>query len=142
MLEKKPLQLSPGQLHGLTFYVDDRADGRVRLDGADIADLVRNPADETGRESVTVVGADIRHVLLDEADVAPAANGIAWRWVDDAKRASRGQRYAELTPWYLYSGQSPLRNGIDVAGLVAMVVIAVALIGVSVPLYDRRDVPG
>jgi hypothetical protein len=91
------LPVSPSQLHGLTFYVDDRSAGRVRLDGKEIAELVRNPADETGRESITIVGADIRHVLIDEVDVDPTLDGVSWNWIDDPKKAARGNAYARIT---------------------------------------------
>ena len=50
--------------------------------------------------------------------------------------------YASWTPWYLYSGGEPLKNGIDWPALIGMVAIAAALIAVSVPLYDRRDIKG
>ena len=49
---------------------------------------------------------------------------------------------AKWTPWYLYSGGDPLRNGVDWPKLAAMVGIAAALIAASVPLYDRRDIRG
>ena len=50
--------------------------------------------------------------------------------------------YASWTPWYLYSGGDPLRNGVDWSGLLTMVGLAAAMIALSVPLYDRRDVRG
>jgi hypothetical protein len=89
------------QLHGVTFHVDDAARARVRLDGEAITDLVRNPPDETGRPSVTVVGAGPRHVVLDDVDLVTAAGyettgGLTYAWRDDPHGAFRGRAYAEL----------------------------------------------
>ena len=49
---------------------------------------------------------------------------------------------AKWTPWYLYSGGDPLRNGVDWLKLGTMIGIAVALIAASVAMYDRRDIRG
>ena len=68
----KTLPRSPGQLYGLTFYVDDTAKAQVRLDGERLETLYRNRPDETGRPSVTIAEADIRHVLFSKLD--PLAN--------------------------------------------------------------------
>jgi ABC-2 type transport system permease protein len=49
------------------------------------------------------------------------------------------ERYAKLTPWYLYSGGDPLNHGVDWPGLIAMLAIAAALAAASVILINRRD---
>ncbi len=49
------------------------------------------------------------------------------------------ERYAKLTPWYLYSGGDPLNRGVDWPALVAMLLIAAGLTVVSVVLINRRD---
>ena len=46
---------SPAQLFGLTFYVDRPERAVVELDGRELACLGRNPADESGRASVTIL---------------------------------------------------------------------------------------
>lgn len=42
------------ELRGLTFYVRDSHTARVVVDGEELHALIRNPPDETGRESVTI----------------------------------------------------------------------------------------
>ncbi|MGI9170354.1 MAG: sulfotransferase family protein [Caulobacteraceae bacterium] len=68
----KTLPRSPAQLYGLTFHVDDPAKAVVRLDGRALEVLTRNPADATGRPSVTVAECEIRAPVFDRLD--PAAN--------------------------------------------------------------------
>jgi len=68
----KMLPCSPAQLYGLTFYVDDAAAASVKLDGRPIDALSRNLADETGRQSVTVLESEIRSIVFDQLD--PLAN--------------------------------------------------------------------
>ena len=46
---------------------------------------------------------------------------------------------AKFTPWYLYSGPEPLRNGVDWAFLAAMLGIAAVLALYSVLAINRRD---
>jgi len=46
--------LSRSDLDGLTFYTPDPAATRLTVDGREVANLVRNPADETGRHSVSL----------------------------------------------------------------------------------------
>ncbi len=83
----KMLPRSPGQLYGLTFYVEDPAKARVLLDSKPLNVLVRNARDETGRYSVTVAESDIRYVLIGRLN--PLANspqealleGGKWQWI-------------------------------------------------------------
>jgi hypothetical protein len=82
----KRMPRSRGQLYGLTFYVDDPSKADVRLDGEPIETFFVNPADETGRPSITIAECDIRHLLFDNLD--PARNrpgdvhlvGGQWTW--------------------------------------------------------------
>jgi hypothetical protein len=82
----KVLPRSPGQLYGLTFYVEDSARARVVLDGEPLETLYRNPPDQTGRPSVTIAESDLRQVLFERLD--PTANRPheamvakgAWTW--------------------------------------------------------------
>jgi hypothetical protein len=46
--------LSPADFQGLTFYVADPTRARVFIDGQEVQQLQRNPADATGRRSVTI----------------------------------------------------------------------------------------
>lgn len=47
-------EIDARDLDGLTFYVPDPARTRVRVDGTERVDLVRNPPDHTGRPSVSL----------------------------------------------------------------------------------------
>ena len=47
-------QLRPGDLDGMTVYVPDASRTRLFVEGREITALQRNPADETGRPSVTI----------------------------------------------------------------------------------------
>jgi hypothetical protein len=82
----KTLPRSPAQLYGLTFYVDDPARARVLLDGRPIRLLARNGRDETGRFSVTICEAEIRHLVFDALDPLQKAgleaqvSGGNWRF--------------------------------------------------------------
>jgi hypothetical protein len=62
----KTLPCSPAQLFGVTFYVADAATARVRLDGQNLETVARNSADETGRQSVTILESEIRSILFDQ----------------------------------------------------------------------------
>ncbi len=65
---------SAAQFYGQTYYVEDASAAHVRLDGAEIPDLVRNPPDETGRPSVTVADCPIGYTVFRSLD--PAETGI------------------------------------------------------------------
>jgi hypothetical protein len=82
----KTLPCSPAQLYGVTFYVDDAATATVRLDGQVLETISRNPADETGRQSVTVFESEIRSILFDQLnplenypDEAEIVGDCTWR---------------------------------------------------------------
>lgn len=65
--ERLPDPAAPDRdLHGVTFYVRNSAAAQVRVDGRPIHSVVRNPADRTGRESVTVVNASTPRIVFDE----------------------------------------------------------------------------
>jgi len=82
----KMMPRSPAQLYGLTFYVEDPASARVLLDGRPIPLLARNPADVTGRPSVTIMESEICHPVFDALDPASKAGsgatlvGGAWKF--------------------------------------------------------------
>ena len=104
VLDKK-LPVSANQLHGLTFYVKDRNKARVFLDDYELLDLTRNTRDETGKESVTVIGSSIRHIIFDDIDfISNSVNrnnsessGINFKWIDNAEDACRGTAYARFS---------------------------------------------
>lgn len=79
---------SPAMLNGVTFYCDDPARAEVRLDGRALA-VARNPADETGRASVTVAETDLRFGVFSRLDPARRSpddaqvDGGAWDWHGD-----------------------------------------------------------
>lgn len=56
-------------LRGLTFYVADSHDARLTVDGETVDALIRNPADHTGRQSVTVVDTSAPVVVLGSVPV-------------------------------------------------------------------------
>ncbi|MCC7410754.1 MAG: carboxypeptidase regulatory-like domain-containing protein [Gammaproteobacteria bacterium] len=94
-------------LYGLTYYVEDAQRARVLLDGRELHDLIRNPADETGRPSVTLAACGIRHVVFDEVDprgrsgadsrVPWCASNAQWIWRGDAGTAYHGRYSARLS---------------------------------------------
>ena len=51
-------------LHGLTIYVDHAQNASINVDGRPIDSFSRNPPDETGRESVTIVDDSAPRLLL------------------------------------------------------------------------------
>jgi hypothetical protein len=55
-------------LHGQTFYVADAKTAKVLVGAVAIQALQRNPADFTGRESVTIVDTHCPSVVFDEVD--------------------------------------------------------------------------
>lgn len=110
----KTLPRSPAQLYGLTFYVDDPARARVLLDDRPIWLLARNARDETGRFSVTICEAEIRHLVFDALDPLQKAgleaqvNGGNWRFMRAEKdtpafgrlTVSRGQSASLRIPMH------------------------------------------
>ncbi len=99
---KKRLPVSPNQLHGVTLYVKRGSDARVFLDGKEFATLVRNRPDETGRESITLVGPGPCRTVLDDYDFighagVDAVPGIEYRWRQHAGDAFRGHSYARMS---------------------------------------------
>jgi ABC-2 type transport system permease protein len=49
---------------------------------------------------------------------------------------------AGLSPWYHYNGSDPLSNGLDVASAGILTLLTAVLLGASVWLFERRDIPG
>lgn len=63
--ERLPLRPEePRELRGLTLYVEDSHSAEVLLDGRPVEALVRNPADESGRESISFADLSTPRVLL------------------------------------------------------------------------------
>ncbi|HEX3151275.1 MAG TPA: hypothetical protein VHR66_24570 [Gemmataceae bacterium] len=55
-------------LANLTFYVDRSATAKVLIDGREYTCVKRNPADQTGRESITIVDDTTPAVVLGDVD--------------------------------------------------------------------------
>ena len=55
-------------LANLTFYVRDSATARLFLDGQEYTCFRRNPADQTGKQSITLVDDSLPSVVFDEVD--------------------------------------------------------------------------
>jgi hypothetical protein len=49
-----PATIAPADMDGLTFYVDDPCRARIFVNGQEVVPLQRNPADHTGRPSVSI----------------------------------------------------------------------------------------
>ena len=49
---------------------------------------------------------------------------------------------AGLSPWYHYNGSDPLSNGPDVVSAGILALLTAVLLGASVWLFERRDIPG
>ena len=71
----KSMPRSVSQLYGITLYVEDASQAQVLLDGNPIERLIRNPADDTGRQSVTIAEAEIRQTLFSRLDPFAAGAG-------------------------------------------------------------------
>jgi hypothetical protein len=56
------------QLYGQTFYVDDSSEAQVNLNEEELSEIVRNPADESGKQSVTIAESTIRHTVFRAID--------------------------------------------------------------------------
>ncbi len=56
------------QLHGLTVYVPDASKARLFVDDEELTCFKRNPADESGRSSITVVDDSTPRVIFDDVD--------------------------------------------------------------------------
>ena len=80
-----------------------------------------------GRTSVAVFGAAgaalAFHLLTSLAAINDALAGIAW-----------------LSPFHYYLGSDPLVNGMDWGDAAVLAVLALALIGLSLALFQRRDI--
>jgi len=63
-----PVARNPHQLYGQTFYVDDSSKAKAYLDDEGLSEVVRNPADESGRQSVTIAESTIRHTVFRAID--------------------------------------------------------------------------
>lgn len=50
--------------------------------------------------------------------------------------------WAKLSPFYYYGENDPLVNGVSPANLAVLVALGVALIGVAIVAFERRDVRG
>ena len=90
---------TPQSLHGLTIYVSDRESGRVVLGDKEIDDFTRNSPDETGRASLTIVGACAEHVIFDELApevLAETPNMAVCDWIEE-EDAFSGRRYLRFT---------------------------------------------
>ncbi|MDY0339908.1 MAG: ABC transporter permease subunit [Coriobacteriia bacterium] len=81
----------------------------------------------TGRKGAAVWGATGvmvgLHVLNSIGAISDSMSGVS-----------------KLSPFYYYLGGDPLNSGLDWGNVLVLVAIAIVLIGVSFPLFQRRDV--
>ena len=64
-----PGDLPLKRLQGITVYVANAATARAFVDGQEVASFSRNPADETGRASITFVDNSTPTAIFDEVDL-------------------------------------------------------------------------
>ncbi|HZJ02207.1 MAG TPA: ABC transporter permease subunit, partial [Thermoleophilia bacterium] len=80
----------------------------------------------TGRKNVAIfgaVGAGLAlHLLNGLGDLSPTMAG-----------------FANWSPFHYYLGNDPLNNGMDWSNAAVLAALAAVLIGLSVPLFERRD---
>lgn len=71
-LSQQVIPTTGSRAHGLgnlTLYVRDSATAKLLIDNVEYTSLVRNPADETGAESVTIVDDSLPTVVFGELDL-------------------------------------------------------------------------
>lgn len=106
---RQRLPFSIYQLYGATFYVGSAVSSSVTLDGIPVFDLVRNPADETGVQSVMIAACPIRHVVFDECNPALDSHGNLGNVILSANSAFE---WCGSDNVLAYSGRHCLRLGI------------------------------
>ncbi|TWC05035.1 hypothetical protein FBZ93_10345 [Bradyrhizobium macuxiense] len=88
-------------LHGITIYVPHAEHATVKLDGKQLTTFTRNPADSTGRESITIVDDDTPATVFnrlppDRAGKLEVANAdYSWQTLSD-RTAEAPPAYARL----------------------------------------------
>ena len=88
--------------HGLTVYVPDSGKATLTIAGQDTKSFTRNPADDTGLQSITIVDDSTPEVLLDELPLAAngkiEASGGKWREPGDPRSgAAAGNSFGTLS---------------------------------------------
>jgi len=85
VLDQK-LPISESQLYGITLYVENSSKAFVTLDGKAIEMISRNPVDESGQESVTILATDIRQTFFEQLDPTDSSidtailSNATWEW--------------------------------------------------------------
>jgi ABC-2 type transport system permease protein len=74
--------------------------------------------------------------------VAAGLAGLSWFVTTVFPVNESLETIAKFTPWYLYTGNDPVNNGIGWWQLITMLGLAVALAGVGVIGVNRRDLKG
>jgi hypothetical protein len=121
------------ELHGLTLYVPDSAGARVWLDNEEITCFKRNPPDETGRESVTLLDDSAPTVVFDEVDFPYRHTDMTndpIGWDHDILRIDPGLEY------YLRQGSAPRGT---IYGELVLTTNGTATMTVDTPWLDGRD---
>jgi hypothetical protein len=71
--------LAGKRLQAITIYVKDSAKARAFVDGVEFHSFTRNPADETGRQSITFVDNSTPTVIFDEIDLQQRPGTVTQR---------------------------------------------------------------
>jgi len=121
------------ELHGLTLYVPDSADARVWLDDEEITCFKRNPPDETGRKSVTLLDDSTPTVVFDEVDFPYQHTNMTndpIGWDHDVLAIDPDLEY------YLRQGSAPRGT---IYGELVLTRSGTATMTVDTPWLDGRD---
>ncbi len=74
--------------------------------------------------------------------VAAIAGLVAYVLQSFLPLSDRYAAWAVISPFHFYLGSDPLTNGMPWGDAAVLVAMAVVLIGVAIPLFDRRDLRG
>lgn len=93
-----PSKINPlADLANASFNVDDAANTRVFLDGMEITSLQRNPEDERGRQSVTIVNNRVYKPILRKVDFAEQKGQLALIGCNNKVGISQGLTVLKLS---------------------------------------------
>jgi hypothetical protein len=87
------------RLQGITIYVQDSSQARAYVDGVEFHSFTRNPADETGRQSITFVDNSTPTIIFDEIDLQQRPGQVTQRNArvfPSTERPFSGERVMEI----------------------------------------------
>ena len=98
---KQKLPVSPEQLHGITFYTDNAWESHIFLNDEKLPDICLNPADNTGRQSITILGRGTEFIVFNKFYPEKFTNGftgqnVTTHWIDDQSESSTGSGFVRI----------------------------------------------